>query len=150
MMRLFIAVCLLFSSGIIRAETIDLDRAIELALTSDPRIDEKRALAEHAQALFDQANSSGGFRANVTSFLAITTGVDGGFYDNGEESCSSNCEPRNDTYDFEDGYSLWAHLQMTLVKPLSTFGRLENYQKAASHNILLKNEDIVLQKEVTS
>ncbi len=146
-MRILIAVFLLFSTGLLRAETIDLDRAIELALASDPRIDEKRAFAEHAQALLDQANASGGFRANLTSFVAITTGVDGGFYTDGANSCSSNCEPRDDAYDFNDGFSLWAHLQMTLVKPLSTFGRLENYQKAAGFNILVKNEDIVLQKD---
>ncbi len=143
----FVAVSLLLSTGLLRAETINLDRAIELALSSDPRIDEKRAFAEYAQALYDQANSSGGFRANVTSFLAVTTGVDGGFYQGGEKSCSTNCEPRDDTYDFDDGFSLWVRLQLTLVKPLSTFGRLENYQKAASFNILVKNEDIVLQKD---
>jgi len=146
-MRLLIAVCLLFGSALVRAETIDLDRAIELALSSDPRIDEKRAFAEHAQAVYDQANASGGFRANMSSFLAVTTGVDGGFYEGGADSCSNNCKPRDDTYDFNDGFSLWAHLQMTLVKPLSTFGRLENYQKAASYNVLVKNEDIVLQKD---
>lgn len=148
MKHIFFAIVLLLGSGLLHAETIDLEKALELALSTDPRIDEKRALAEHAQALYDQANSSGGFRANITSILAITTGVDGGFYDGGEDSCSSNCEPRDDTYDFDDGFSLWAQLQMTLVKPLSTFGRLENYQKAASHNILVKNEDITLQKDL--
>lgn len=147
MIRLFITICLLLSASFLKAETIDLDKAIELALTLDPRIDQKRALAEHAQAVLEQANASGGFRANSTSFLAIVTGVDGGFYDKGEASCSVNCQPRDDIFDFADGLSLWAKFQMTLVKPLTTFGRLENYQKAASHNILLKNEDITLQKD---
>ncbi|MBL7004207.1 MAG: TolC family protein [Gammaproteobacteria bacterium] len=146
-MRYFLYLILMLSVSVVKAETIDLARAIELALSSDPRIEEKKAFVKHAQALYEQANSSGGIRVNMTTFLAVTTGVDGGFYQDGSSTCTPNCEPRSDAYDFDDGFSLWAHLEGSVIKPISTFGRLENYQKAAESNVLVKNEDIVLQQD---
>ena len=71
----------------------------------------------------------------------------GGFFENGNETCTSPCTPRDDTYDFNDGYSLWAGLTFSIVKPLATFGRLENYQKAAQQNILIKQQDVELQRD---
>lgn len=145
-MKIFFTILLVCSTFVTHAETIDLDRAIELALSTDPRIEEKVAFAKKAQAMLDEANQSGGVRVGLTSFLALTTGVKGGFYDGKQNTCSSNCEPRDDAYKLEDGLSAWAYLQATIIKPLTTFGLLENYQKAAEQNILVKNEDITLQK----
>lgn len=146
-MKTLVTLLLLISSVVAHAETIDLDKAIELALSHDARIDEKQALAKKAQALLEEANKSGGIRIGLTSFLGLTTGVKGGFYSDKQNTCNSNCEPRDDAYAFKDGLSAWAFLQATIIKPLTTFGRLENYQKAAAQNILVKNEDITLQKD---
>jgi len=129
--------------------TLNLDQAIERALNADPRIDEKRAFVRKAEALLQEAEGKGGLRYSIDAFLALTTGLEGGFYQGGVENCttSSNCTPRDDAYDFDDGLSLWTRLTFSIVKPLTTFGQLENYQEAARQNILIKQEDITLEKE---
>ena len=139
---------LLACSQILHAqEKINLQQAIELALAHDPRIEEKEAFVRKAEGLLQEAEGSGGLRYSVDSFLAIATGVDGGFYEDGEDSCSSDCEPRDDAYDLDDGLSLWGGLTFSIVKPLATFGRLESYQEAAQHNISVKQQDVALQRD---
>jgi len=142
---LFILV--LMSQALNAKTSLSLDEAIQLALVNDPRIEEKRAFVRKAQGLLDEAEGSAGFRYEVDSFLAIATGVDGGFYEGGAKTCSAPCTPRSDTYDFNDGLSLWGGLTFSIVKPLATFGRLENYQKAAQQNILVKQQDVELQRD---
>ncbi len=137
----------LMSPALTAKISLNLDEAIQLALSHDPRIEEKRAFVRKAQAMLDEAEGSADFRYGVDSFLAIATGLDGGFYEGGAESCSGTCTPRSDTYDFNDGFSLWAGMTFSIVKPLATFGRLENYQKAAQQNILVKQEDVELQRD---
>jgi len=128
-------------------EKMSLKHAIELAFAHDPRIEEKQAFVRKARGLLQEAEGSEGFRYTVNSFLAIATGVDGGFYGGGDRSCSGDCEPRDDLYDLDDGLSLWGGMTFSIVKPLSTFGRLESYQKAAQHNITIKQQDVVLQRD---
>ena len=136
-----------FSSGLQAQDRLGIEQAIELALAHDPRIDEKQAFVRKAQGLLQEAEGSEGFRYSVDSFLALSTGVDGGFYEGGQNSCSNNCEPRDDLYDLDDGLSLWAGLTFSIVKPLATFGRLENYQEAAQRNIAIKQQDVNLQRD---
>jgi outer membrane protein len=133
--------------GLAARDKLSLDQAIELALDHDPRIDQKEAFVRQAQGLLQEAKGSEGFIYSVDSFLAIANGVDGGFYEDGAESCSGNCRPRDDIYDLNDGLSLWGGLTFSIVKPLATFGRLENYQEAAQHNIVIKQQDVTLQRD---
>ncbi len=140
-------ILVLMSQALSAKTSLSLDEAIQLALANDPRIEEKKAFVRKAQGLLDEAEGSAGFRYGVDSFLAIATGVDGGFYEGGSESCTGTCTPRSDTYDFNDGLSLWGGLTFSIVKPLATFGRLENYQKAAQQNILVKQQDVELQRD---
>ncbi len=128
---------------------LDLDKATALALQADPRIDEQRAYRRKAEALLQEAEGSAGWRFDVTAFGALTTAVNGGFYQDGAESCSGNCTPRSDAYDLKEGLSLWAGLTFTIVKPLTTFGLLENYQKAAEQNIIVKQQQVRLQRDIT-
>ena len=137
-------------TGVVSAEVkLDLNDAIKRALNHDPRIDEKESFVTQAKGLLDEAKGSGGFRYSVDSFLAIATGVDGGFYEDGADSCSGDCTPRDDIYDIDDGYSLWGGLTFSIVKPIGTFGRLENYQRAATHNIVIKQQDVEIQRDST-
>ena len=137
----------LLSFGLQAQEKLSLEQAIQLALTHDPRIDEKEAFVRKARGLLQEAEGSEGFRYSVDSFLAIASGVDGGFYDGGSSSCNGDCTPRDDLYDLDDGLSLWGGLTFSIVKPLATFGRLEGYQEAAQHNIVVKQQDVTLQKD---
>ncbi len=127
--------------------TLNLEQAIERALNADPRIEEKQAFVRKAKALLQEAEGTGGWRFAVDSALAVITGVDGGFYENGADSCSSNCTPRSDTYDFNDGLSPWVSMTFSVVTPLTTFGQLESYQEAARNNIIIKQQDVELEKE---
>jgi outer membrane protein TolC len=135
------------SFGLFAADKLNLEQAIELALANDPRIDEKQAFVRKARGLLQEAEGSEGFRYSVDSYLALTTGLDGGFYEGGDKSCSGDCSPRDDAYDFDDGLSIWGGLTFSIVKPLATFGRLENYQEAAQNNILIKQQDVTLQRD---
>lgn len=145
----FIAILILLSPGLAYAaeDKLTLERAIEMALQHDPRIEEKEAFVRQAQGLLQEAEGSEGLRYSVDSFLALSPGVDGGFYEGGEDSCSSDCEPRDDAYDLDDGLSLWGGLSFSIIKPLATFGRLENYQEAAQNNIVVKQQDVYLQRD---
>lgn len=140
-------VLLLSSYGLQAQDKLSLQQAIEMALAHDARIEEKQAFVRQAEGLLQEAEGSEGFRYQVDSFLAIATGVDGGFYEDGADSCSGSCEPRDDLYDLEDGLSLWGGLTFAIIKPLATFGRLDNYQEAAQNNIAIKRQDVSLQRD---
>ena len=118
------AIALLVASFELPAlEKLSLEQAIELALAHDPRIEEKQAFVRKAQGLLQEAEGSEGFSYSVDSFLALATGVDGGFYEGGDSSCSGKCKPRDDLYDIDDGLSLWGGMTFSIIKPLATFGR---------------------------
>jgi outer membrane protein TolC len=142
-----LSVLICSSSGIYAQDSLSLEQAIELAIAHDPRIEEKQAFVRKAQGLMQEADGAKGLRYSVDSFLAMSTGVDGGFYEDGDNSCSGDCKPRDDQYDLNDGLSLWAGMKFSIIKPLLTFGRAENYQKAAQNNILIKQQDVILQRD---
>lgn len=141
-------VALLLTPQMLLAQSpLSLDRAIELAFAHDPRVEEKEAFVRQAQGLLAEAEGSGGLRYGVDTFLALTTNVEGGFYEGGQTNCTSNCTPRDDAYDIDEGLSLWGGLTFSIIKPLATFGRLESYQNAAQNNILIKRQDVELQRD---
>ena len=129
------------SFGLYAQDKLDLAQAIELAMAHDPRIEEKEAFVRKARGLLQEAEGGDGLRYSVDSFLALSTGLDGGFYEGGANSCSGECKPRDDQYDFDDGLSVWGGMKFSIIKPLLTFGRVENYQKAAQNNILIKQQE---------
>lgn len=137
----------LVSQPVVAEEPLSIERAIELALNRSPQVDEKQAFVRKAEGLLAEANGSGGLRYSVDTFLALTTNVEGGFFKDGEESCSANCQSRDDEFDFDDGISMWGGLTFNIIKPLMTFGRLEGYQEAAQNNILVKQQDVELQRD---
>ena len=138
---------LLLPQAVLAEEPLSIDKAIELALNRSPLIGEKEAFVRQAEGLLAEANGSGGLRYSVDSYLALTTNVEGGFFEDGEESCSGNCTPRDDVFDTGEGFSVWGGLTFSIIKPLMTFGRLEGYQEAAQHNILVKQQDVELQRD---
>jgi len=135
------------ASGLYAQEKLGLEQAIELAMAHDPRIEEKQAFVRKARGLMQEADGGKGLRYSIDSFLALSPGLDGGFYEGGENSCSGDCKPRDDQYDFDDGLSVWGGMKFSIIKPLLTFGRVENYQKAAQNNILIKQQDVTLQRD---
>lgn len=137
-------------SSAVSAEELSLDQALKRAYDFDPRIGEKVHLVTAAQGLLDEAGANNGWRTELNSFVGLTTGVDGGIYDNGTNTCTAgtDCTVRDDLYDF-DSLSLWFNTQFAIIKPLYTFGKIENYTEAAENNIIIKQADVELQRQNT-
>lgn len=149
-MKRLLATIVFSASTVCMAEPMTLDRALELAYEADPRIGEKTHLVTAARGLLDEAQSNNGWRTELNSFVGLTTSVDGGVYDNGTNSCTagSDCTLRDDLYDV-DGLSLWFNAQFAIIKPLHTFGKIENYSKAAEGNIEIQQAEVELQRQNT-
>lgn len=148
-----LASALLASAGLVftanaSAEPLTLEKAIQLAQQNDARALEKRYEAEAAAALAQEAEGAGGWLLDMTSALALTTEVDGGFFDN---NCTNNCgnqNVRDDLYD-PDGITPFISIKAALIKPLYTFGKIENYKAAAEQLEVIKTEDVTLQHAAT-
>ncbi|MDH3326268.1 MAG: TolC family protein [Gammaproteobacteria bacterium] len=131
------------------AELVTLEQAIEKALNSDPRISEQQAMVRYAEAQLSEAKNSNGLTLSVNTFLGISPGLEGGLF---KDNCSDTiaCVSRNDRFDLAQGLSPWYYLQYTLIKPLKTFGKIENFARAAKHNIKVKEQDVRLQRGSTA
>ncbi|HFD32001.1 MAG TPA: TolC family protein [Gammaproteobacteria bacterium] len=135
----------IFFMADVSAKPITLDEAIEKALNADPRISEKQAMVRHAEAQLKEAENSDGITINVNTFLGISPGLKGGLF---KGSCGNGveCKSRDDRFDLADGLSPWYYLQYSFIKPLKTFGKIENFAIAAKHNIKVKEQDVRLQR----
>ncbi len=131
--------------GLVSAETFTLEQAIERALTADPRVEEKEHLVMAAKALLQEAQGGDGLKVDVNTFLGISPGIDGGFF---KESCVGELNKcvRDDRFTLEDGISPWFYFKLSLIKPLFTFGKIENYSDAANANIAIKKAEVRLQR----
>ena len=128
-----------------RAETVTLDQAIEMSLHADPRIKEKEQLVHAAQALLAEVQGHGGWQMGANAFIGLAPSVDGGIFANGAQS---GTVLRSDGAHLH-GITPWAHLEFTIIKPLYTFGKLENYGVAAKDNIAVqKAETRVTQADI--
>ena len=145
--KLLIAFFVSAPQAVFAQAPLDIDQAIELALAHDPRVEEKEAFVRLARGLLAEAEGSSGLRYSVDTFVALAPDVEGGFFTDGQVTCNTDCRPRDDAYDFDDGISLWGGLSFSIIKPLATFGRLESYQDAAQNNIVVKQQDVELQRD---
>jgi outer membrane protein TolC len=117
-----------------RAETVNLQLAVEMSLAADPRIKEREQVVEAARSLLREVQGNAGWRISANAFIGLAPEVEGGFYDGG---AFSGTTPRTDG-DEINGISEWTHLDFALIKPLYTFGKVERYGEAAQGNIDLK------------
>ncbi len=123
----------------VRAEAMTLEQAVQHALQQDPRIEEKQRLVDAARALLQQALGSDDLIYDVNAFIGLVNQVDDGFY------AADGVTPRSDKYDWQ-GISSWTNVQFSIIKPLYTFGKIENYAEAAKGNIEVKKGDVQLQR----
>lgn len=148
MKRLCAAFVLALVGEATTAETLTLDRALELALERDARVQEREHLVDAAAALISQVDARGDWMLNLNAFVGIAPGVEGGPFEGG--GCMPGaCELRDDRFD-PDGLSPWFNLQFTLVKPLYTFGKIESYREAAAANVAVKQGDVEIQRVETA
>ncbi|MBZ0069151.1 MAG: TolC family protein [Thiobacillus sp.] len=121
-----------------QAETINLQQAVEMSLTADPRIKEREQVVEAARGVLEEVKGNAGWRVSANAFIGLAPKVEGGFYQGGVYSGTT---PRTDG-DKLDGVSDWTHLDFALIKPLYTFGKIERYGEAAQGNIDLKRGEL--------
>ena len=146
MRQLFVLIALLLTLPA-AAETLDLNQAIERALKSDPRIEERQHFVAAARGLLEEVEGNGGWFVESNTFLALAPQVEGSIFKNG--ACTAaQCDLRDDRYQAQ-GLSPWFKLELALIKPLYTFGKLENYSDAAAANIQIKRGDVQLQRNAT-
>ena len=138
----------LLSVSATAAEPLDFDTAVARALEADHRIKEREHYVAAARALRDEAKGSDDLIISLNSFIGLTTQVDGGLYGEEGEGCVGSCVPRDDNKDI-DGLTPWFNLQIGLIKPLYTFGKIESYEQAAVGNIALKQGDVAIQRGQT-
>lgn len=139
------AAALILSGGYSRAQTINLDQAIQMSLSADPRIKEREYLVEAARGLLTEVKGNQGWRVNANAFIGLAPAVDGGFYQGG---ASTGTNPRTDADDW-NGLSDWTHLEFALIKPLYTFGKIDEYGKAAQGNIDIRRGEVQQTKAET-
>jgi outer membrane protein TolC len=120
--------------GMSSAQTLNLQQAVEMSLAADPRIKEREYLVEAARGLLAEVKGKEGWRINANAFIGLAPAVDGGFYKGGDYQGTN---PRRDGDDY-DGLSDWTRLDFALTKPLYTFGKVEEYGKAAQGNLEVK------------
>jgi outer membrane protein TolC len=140
--RIFLTAGMLVAALPGQADTINLQQAVEMSLTADPRIKESEQVVEAARGLLQEVQGNMGWRVGVNAFVGLAPKVEGGFYQGGAQSCTSfPCTPRSDGNDL-NGLSDWTHIGFTLIKPLYTFGKVEHYGEAAQGNIDIKRGDL--------
>lgn len=127
------------------AQTVSLQQAVQMSLNADPRIKEREQLVESARALLQEAQANAGWRVNANLFMGLAPKVSGGFYQGG---ATSGTTPRTDG-PLPGGLSDWTSLQVALIKPLYTFGKIEHYSEAAQGNIDVKRGDVRISKADT-
>ncbi len=146
-MKKRLAALLLLAPLTVLAESLTLDQAIERALNADPRIEEREHLVEAARGLLQEVEGNGDWFVDANAFVGLAPQVSGNIFEGG--ACTAaKCDLRDDRYDI-DGLTGWFNVQMGLIKPLYTFGKLENYSAAAKANIDIKGGDVRLQRDAT-
>jgi len=129
------------------AETLNLAQAIARALNTDPRIEERQHFVAAARGLQEEVDGYGGWFVESNTFLAVSPKTEGGIFKN--DACvDGSCELRNDRFQL-NGLSPWLYIQMSLIKPLYTFGKLESYADSAAANVRIKDGDVQLQRNAT-
>jgi outer membrane protein TolC len=140
--RTLLAAGLLLAALPGQAETINLQQAVQMSLAADPRIKEREQLVEAARGMLQEVQGNFGWRVSANAFVGLAPEADGGFYQNGAQSCTAfPCTPRSDGNSW-NGVSDWTHLSVALIKPLYTFGKIERYGEAAQGNIDLKQGEL--------
>ncbi len=129
------------------AETLDLEQAIERALNADPRIEERQHFVAAARGLQEEVEGHGGWFVESNTYLAIAPKTEGSIFKSGTCVVAS-CDLRDDRYEL-NGLSPWLKVEMALIKPLYTFGKLESYSDAAAANVRVKDGDVQLQRNAT-
>jgi len=143
--------CLLAGTTQVMAETVvlDLQQSIDKALTIDPRITEKEKLVDAARALKDEATGAEDLIYGLNTFVGLAPTLRGGLFESTDSKGNKTVGIPEDAFDI-NGLTAWYYADFSVIKPLATFGKVENYTKAASGNIEVKKGDVALRRGETT
>jgi len=132
-------------------DPLTLDQATDMALNADPRIDEQRANVARAQALIQRVEGEGGVRVSANLYAGLAPRASDGIFTNGTNTCPANesCTLRDDGADLDEGITVTTGLTASIIQPLYTFGKLENYGKAARLNRDVKASEVAIARGKT-
>jgi len=143
-MTLTASLLTLLAMSSVRAQSleIDFDKAVQMANSADHRIGEKEKQVDVAKGLLSEAQGAKSWIFDSNSFLGLSPKIHSADYikDNGEID--------RDALGFA-GVSPWLKWEFSVVKPITTFGKVESYSEAARNNILLKQGDVQVQRGQT-
>ncbi|MEK6749342.1 MAG: TolC family protein [Pseudomonadota bacterium] len=128
------------------AETLNYAQALSLSLQRDPRIAEKNHLVDVAQAQEREVDGNAGLRVDFNSFLGLAPAVRGGLFANADCGNGVVCTNRTDRYSIAQGVSPWTYAQISIVKPVLTFGKIAHFREAARGQTQVKQGDVRLQR----
>ncbi len=144
------------AGGTVRAEgvpaaPITLEQATEMALHTDPRIEEQRANVARAQVAIERVKGEGGPRVSANLFVGLAPKAGDGIFTNGSNTCPAgeSCTLRDDGNELDQGFSVSSGLTASIIQPLYTFGKLENYGDAARLNRDVKASEVALARGET-
>lgn len=144
MRRLLLACCCVASvSPVAAGEVLSLDQAIDRALKYDARVREQEHLVEAARGLQKEAEDATDSIFDVNFFVGLAPKTRGDAFEEYQEGESPQI--RKDIFDIK-GIAPWYNLEFTVIKPLWTFGKIENYTEAAQANVEVKKGDVALQR----
>jgi outer membrane protein len=131
--------CLLAGNAAAENYTFNYEQAVERALALDPRISEREKLVDVARGLLTEAKEGDSWIYDFNAFLAVAPSIRGGFFEGPDGRFDPN------SLDFE-GIGPWYNLDFTIVRPIYTYGKIENYSEAAKNNIKIKQGDVALER----
>ena len=133
-----------------RAETVvlDLDQAVERAVAVDPRIIEKERKVDLARAQLREVRGASDWNFDMNTFVGFAPTVKGGIFEVSNPDGTKSLGVPSNAFDI-NGLSPWYYLDIKLIKPLHTFGKIKHYSKAAAGNIQVKRGDIKLARAQT-
>lgn len=130
---------MLSDQGLAESISLDFQQAVGLANKADRRISEKEKLIGVAEGLAAEAKGAYSWVYDFNAFLGLSPRIRRGNLLNEQGEFDSTA------LDF-NGVSPWYNLEFTIVRPLHTFGKAEQYGEAAAANIRVKEADVVLQR----
>ena len=137
--------CILFGflyNSVVIAETLTLQQALDRAVKTDPRIEEKQQQVAAAHALELEAKNGDDLIYDVNIFVGLAPKKTGDFL---TTDSNGNSISRSDAND-HDGIAPWYNLRLSIIKPLYSFGKTEHYAQAATENTKLKKGDVSIEK----
>jgi len=145
---LLLLVLLPLSQGQAETVVLDLQQAVDRALEVDPRITEKERYVDLARAQLREVRGASDWALDMNTFLGFAPKVRGGIFETTNTDGTKSIGVPSDAFDI-NGLSPWYYLDIALIKPLHTFGKITHYSKAAAGNIQVKRGDIQLARAQT-